>query len=123
MLFEIWRLRSAEELAIFYKGQHQYGASRRLQVGALCHTPGPFAPLKHVSSALPLTEPCACCVQDAVNEQVSCLLGMFLREPEFTARMQVLGGELANLFFKLQVCVYKPLPPCSWPPLERHPAL
>ncbi len=43
IVFEIWRQRTPEDVAILYKGQHQYSASRR--------------------------------VQEAINEQVSTLLG------------------------------------------------
>lgn len=38
--------------------------------------------------------------------QVSTLLGMFLREPDFQSRLQIQGGQLANLFFKLQMLGY-----------------
>jgi hypothetical protein len=71
---QVWRQRTPEDIAILYKGQHQYSASRR--------------------------------VQDAINEQVSTLLGMFLREPDFHSRLQIQGGQLANLFFKLQMLGY-----------------
>ncbi len=74
IVFEIWRQRTPEDIAILYKGQHQYSASRR--------------------------------VQEAINEQVSTLLGMFLREPDFQSRLQIQGGQLANLFFKLQMMGY-----------------
>ena len=74
VVFEIWRARTPEDIAILYKGQHQYSASRR--------------------------------VQEAINEQVSTLLGMFLREPDFQSRLQIQGGQLANLFFKLQMLGY-----------------
>ena len=33
-------------------------------------------------------------------------LGMFLREPDFQSRLQIQGGQLANLFFKLQLLGY-----------------
>lgn len=31
---------------------------------------------------------------------------MFLREPDFQSRLQIQGGQLANLFFKLQMLGY-----------------
>ena len=31
---------------------------------------------------------------------------MFLREPDFQSRLQIQGGQLANLFFKLQMMGY-----------------
>lgn len=37
---------------------------------------------------------------------MSTLLGMFLREPDFQSRLQIQGGQLANLFFKLQMMGY-----------------
>lgn len=37
---------------------------------------------------------------------MSTLLGMFLREPDFQSRLQIQGGQLANLFFKLQMLGY-----------------
>lgn len=33
IVFEIWRQRTMDDIAILYKGTHQYSASRRVQVG------------------------------------------------------------------------------------------
>jgi len=110
IVFEIWRQRTPEDVAILYKGQHQYSASRRVQeaineqvstllgmsffsfnsfLASPSSSPSPLPP--SLPPFLPPSLPPP---------------GMFLREPDFQSRLQIQGGQLANLFFKLQLLGY-----------------